>query len=60
LPPAVERREVSLAECADSRDDGGGGDPLFRVLVLRGMAWAAGEPADRWTDLAAVGARISD
>ncbi len=32
-------------------------DPLFRVLLLRGMAWAAHEPVDRWTDLATVGAR---
>jgi putative heme-binding domain-containing protein len=35
-------------------------DPLFRIVLLRGMAWAAGEPADRWTDLAAIGARIRD
>ena len=33
-------------------------DPLYRVLVLRGMAWAAGEPADRLTPLATMGARI--
>ncbi len=35
-------------------------DPLFRVLVLRGLAWTAGEPADRWTGLATVGARLAD
>jgi putative heme-binding domain-containing protein len=35
-------------------------DPLFRVLVLRGIAWSAGEPADRFTDLATVGARMAD
>src|SRR5262249_53431348 len=35
-------------------------DPLFRVLVLRGLAWAAGEPVDRWTDLATVGARLDE
>src|SRR5262249_38189589 len=35
-------------------------DPLFRVLALRGMAWAAGEPADRWTHLATVGARVGE
>jgi len=35
-------------------------DPLFRVLVLRGIAWSAGEGADRLTDLATVGARLTD
>ncbi|HKB41281.1 MAG TPA: ThuA domain-containing protein, partial [Gemmataceae bacterium] len=35
-------------------------DPLFRVLVLRGIAWSAGEAADRLTDLATVGARLAD
>jgi putative heme-binding domain-containing protein len=33
-------------------------DPLFRVLMLRGMAWAAREPVDRWLDLAVIGARL--
>jgi putative heme-binding domain-containing protein len=33
-------------------------DPLFRILVLRGMCWAAGEPVDRLTELATVGARM--
>jgi hypothetical protein len=35
-------------------------DPLFRILVLRGMAWAAREPVERLTDLATVGARLAD
>lgn len=35
-------------------------DPLFRILILRGMAWSAGEPTGRWTDLATVGARLGD
>ena len=35
-------------------------DPLFRVLVLRGLAWAAGEPAERLTGLATVGARVGE
>jgi putative heme-binding domain-containing protein len=34
-------------------------DPLFRVLLLRGMAWAAGEPVDRFRDLATPGARLA-
>jgi putative heme-binding domain-containing protein len=35
-------------------------DPLFRVLILRGMAWAAGEQVDRFNELATLGARISE
>jgi type 1 glutamine amidotransferase len=27
-------------------------DPHFRLLVFRGIAWAAGEPADRFSRLA--------
>jgi putative heme-binding domain-containing protein len=34
-------------------------DPLFRLLLLRGIAWAAGEPVDRFNDLVTPGARIS-
>ena len=32
-------------------------DPLFRVLILRGISWAAHAPEDRLTPLAAIGAR---
>ena len=35
-------------------------DPLFRLLLLRGIAWAAGEPVDRFNELAPLGARIAD
>jgi hypothetical protein len=35
-------------------------DPLFRVLLLRGMAWAAGEPADRFHPLVFPGARVRE
>jgi len=34
-------------------------DPLFRTLILRGIAWTAGAPADRFVDLATQGARIA-
>lgn len=34
-------------------------DPLFRVLVLRGICWAAHEPADRLSELATIGARVN-
>ena len=32
-------------------------DPLFRILVLRGIAWSAGEPVDRFNELATIRAR---
>ena len=35
-------------------------DPLFRILILRGIAWTASEPADRLLDLATIGARVGD
>ena len=33
-------------------------DPLFRILLLRGIAWAGREPVDRFNELALPGARI--
>jgi type 1 glutamine amidotransferase len=35
-------------------------DPLFRLLLLRGIAWSAGESVDRFNDLATVGARVGE
>lgn len=35
-------------------------DPLFRMLVLRGLAWTAREPVDRFNSLATVGARVGE
>jgi putative heme-binding domain-containing protein len=35
-------------------------DPLFRVLLLRGIAWTAKEPVDRFNDLVLPGARIKE
>jgi putative heme-binding domain-containing protein len=35
-------------------------DPLFRVLVLRGMAWAAGEPVHRFHPLVMSGASVKE
>jgi putative heme-binding domain-containing protein len=35
-------------------------DPLFRALILRGIAWAAREPVDRFNDLVLPGARVGD
>jgi putative heme-binding domain-containing protein len=34
-------------------------DPVFRVLALRGLCWAAGQPMDRLADLATIGARLA-
>ncbi len=33
-------------------------DPLFRVILLRGIAWTAKEPVDRFNDLVLPGARV--
>ena len=33
-------------------------DPLYRVLVFRGICWAANQPMDRLAELATIGARI--
>jgi type 1 glutamine amidotransferase len=33
-------------------------DPLFRILLLRGIAWTAREPIDRFNDLVLPGARV--
>lgn len=35
-------------------------DPLFRILLLRGIAWTAREPVDRFNDLVTPGARVRD
>jgi putative heme-binding domain-containing protein len=35
-------------------------DPLFRVIVLRGIAWTAHRPSERLTGLATIGARVAD
>src|SRR5262249_2652311 len=35
-------------------------DPLFRLLLLRGMAWVAGESVDRFNEQATLGARMAE
>jgi len=32
-------------------------DPLFRILILRGICWVAHQPEDRLSELATIGAR---
>lgn len=34
-------------------------DPLFRILLLRGIAWAGNEPTHRMEGIATMGARVS-
>jgi putative heme-binding domain-containing protein len=34
-------------------------DPLYRILLLRGLAWSAGEPVDRFRELITQGARLA-
>lgn len=34
-------------------------DPLFRILLLRGIAWTADQPIDRFNELVAPGARMT-
>ena len=33
-------------------------DPLFRLILLRGMAWSMSQPTDRFSDLVFRGARV--
>jgi type 1 glutamine amidotransferase len=35
-------------------------DPAFRLLLLRGICWAAGVPEDRLSDLARIGVRMKE
>ncbi len=35
-------------------------DPIFRILLLRGIAWTANQPIDRFNDLVWPGARVVD
>lgn len=35
-------------------------DPVFRVLALRGICWAAGQPENRLIELSTIGARIAE
>jgi putative heme-binding domain-containing protein len=35
-------------------------DPIFRILLLRGIAWAAEEPVDRFNALVLPGARVTE
>jgi putative heme-binding domain-containing protein len=35
-------------------------DPLFRLLILRGIAWTAKHPVDRFNDILTIGARVQE
>jgi hypothetical protein len=34
-------------------------DPFFRIMILRGMAWAARQPEDRFISAATDGVRFA-
>lgn len=35
-------------------------DPLFRILLLRGIAWSAKDDVDRFNELATIGVKLSE
>jgi putative heme-binding domain-containing protein len=35
-------------------------DPLFRLLLLRGISWAGHQPLDRFNELVTIGARLAE
>ena len=35
-------------------------DPLFRILLLRGIAWSTNEPVDRFNELATLGVTLAE
>jgi type 1 glutamine amidotransferase len=35
-------------------------DPLYRILIFRGMMWAAHQPMDRLAPLVMAGARVEE
>lgn len=35
-------------------------DPLFRILLLRGIAWSANDSVDRFNDIALIGVKFAD
>ncbi len=35
-------------------------DPLFRILLLRGICWSGNQPPDRLAELALIGVRMAD
>ncbi len=35
-------------------------DPIYRLLVFRGICWAGNQPIDRLAELAPIGARLSE
>ena len=54
----VDRRPGRVFVCIPGHYSWTFDDPLYRLLLLRGIAWAAGEPVDRFVDLIWPGARV--
>jgi type 1 glutamine amidotransferase len=56
----LERHQSRIVGCIPGHYTWTFDDPLFRVLVLRSICWAAKQPdADRLSELATIGARVS-
>ncbi len=55
----VEHRPGRVFVCIPGHYSWTFDDPLYRLLLLRGMAWAAGEPVQRFQQLVWPGARVS-
>ena len=49
-----------LARGARRTADGIALFPLFRLLLLRGIAWTAREPVDRFNELGTMGVRVGE
>ena len=56
----LERQQSRIVGCIPGHYTWTFDDPLYRVLVLRGIAWAAGTPdVNRFIELATIGARLA-
>ncbi len=54
----VEHRPGRVFVCIPGHYSWTFDDPLYRLLLLRGMAWAAGQEVDRFAELVWPGARL--
>ena len=57
---ALERGKGKVFVCILGHFNWTFDDPLFRIVMLRGMAWAAGESSYRFDELAARGAVLTE
>ena len=57
---AYNKTKIKAMGVQEPNDNWTFDDPLFRAIVLRGICWAAHQPANRLEHLAEIGARIVD